>query len=102
RATRRSDDPLSPTRRSSDLSHAGVDQINRETGSLGGQTKEVDHNAKAGSAGVNGIRHTEAALGDGVHVSGNPLPDCPALVPTFRSEEHTSELQSRENLVCRL
>src|SRR5690606_41211500 len=22
--------------------------------------------------------------------------------PTFRSEEHTSELQSRENLVCRL
>src|SRR6266700_857739 len=24
------------------------------------------------------------------------------LVPTLRSEEHTSELQSRENLVCRL
>src|SRR5690606_40275332 len=26
---------------------------------------------------------------------------CP-LRPCFRSEEHTSELQSRENLVCRL
>src|SRR6202007_3475209 len=27
-------------------------------------------------------------------------PPCPA--PRLRSEEHTSELQSRENLVCRL
>src|SRR5690606_40331626 len=26
----------------------------------------------------------------------------PTLVFSFRSEEHTSELQSRENLVCRL
>src|SRR5690606_40767946 len=25
-----------------------------------------------------------------------------ALMPAWRSEEHTSELQSRENLVCRL
>src|SRR5690606_39650719 len=30
----------------------------------------------------------------------SPQPWCPASVP--RSEEHTSELQSRENLVCRL
>src|SRR5690606_40524503 len=29
-----------------------------------------------------------------------PLPDIPRVRP--RSEEHTSELQSRENLVCRL
>src|SRR5690606_41227342 len=29
-----------------------------------------------------------------------PLNCCPMVVP--RSEEHTSELQSRENLVCRL
>src|SRR5690606_30518560 len=27
---------------------------------------------------------------------------CPAPAPAARSEEHTSELQSRENLVCRL
>src|SRR5690606_40379692 len=26
----------------------------------------------------------------------------PAVLDAFRSEEHTSELQSRENLVCRL
>src|SRR5690606_40886148 len=31
-----------------------------------------------------------------------PLGGVPALVPAVRSEEHTSELQSRENLVCRL
>src|SRR5690606_13202322 len=69
--------------RRDDGSHAGVNQINRETGSLGGQTKKVDHNTKAGGAGVNGIRHTEAALRDGVHVSGDPLPGCPTLIPTF-------------------
>src|SRR5690606_40370379 len=31
--------------------------------------------------------------------SGRP---CPAKLTALRSEEHTSELQSRENLVCRL
>src|SRR5690606_39583426 len=30
-----------------------------------------------------------------------PLFSC-VLLPALRSEEHTSELQSRENLVCRL
>src|SRR5690606_41521998 len=30
------------------------------------------------------------------------LPVDAELIPTGRSEEHTSELQSRENLVCRL
>src|SRR5690606_41947621 len=29
-------------------------------------------------------------------------PPCSPRSPTHRSEEHTSELQSRENLVCRL
>src|SRR5690606_41392997 len=29
-------------------------------------------------------------------------PAAPERVPSTRSEEHTSELQSRENLVCRL
>src|SRR5690606_42054755 len=28
--------------------------------------------------------------------------DADALIAAYRSEEHTSELQSRENLVCRL
>src|SRR5690606_41974722 len=34
-----------------------------------------------------------------VHLTTAPRGSCP---PTARSEEHTSELQSRENLVCRL
>src|SRR5690606_41040339 len=36
-----------------------------------------------------------------VLVDGKRLED-PALIEEVRSEEHTSELQSRENLVCRL
>src|SRR5690606_41224054 len=34
--------------------------------------------------------------------SGQGLPGVPVLQVGLRSEEHTSELQSRENLVCRL
>src|SRR5690606_41938728 len=34
--------------------------------------------------------------------SGGELPPDPPPSPAARSEEHTSELQSRENLVCRL
>src|SRR5690606_41972990 len=30
------------------------------------------------------------------------VPDPDAILTPYRSEEHTSELQSRENLVCRL
>src|SRR5436309_7526636 len=35
---------------------------------------------------------------DGEHRDDAPM----AVLPVLRSEEHTSELQSRENLVCRL
>src|SRR5476651_2852172 len=35
-------------------------------------------------------------------VSGRATPFGPAPRPTSRSEEHTSELQSRQYLVCRL
>src|SRR5712664_2697016 len=31
-----------------------------------------------------------------------PVPDKPKKIATLRSEEHTSELQSRSDLVCRL
>src|SRR5690606_40990450 len=33
---------------------------------------------------------------------GNPIPTVTSGSAPVRSEEHTSELQSRENLVCRL
>src|SRR5690606_41030244 len=48
---------------------------------------------------------SNALLPDKCKTAGNPF-DCPALwlaaLGPIRSEEHTSELQSRENLVCRL
>src|SRR5690606_41453693 len=38
----------------------------------------------------------------GLQVVGVSVDDPPEKLKPFRSEEHTSELQSRENLVCRL
>src|SRR5690606_39358838 len=40
--------------------------------------------------------------GDRHHARGAQLRPLPAVRRAHRSEEHTSELQSRENLVCRL
>src|SRR5690606_41371320 len=54
-----------------------------------------------------GIQRSEGAA-DGLLEIGrergvdHPLADLGAGSGQFRSEEHTSELQSRENLVCRL
>src|SRR5690606_41574460 len=80
-----------PTRRSSDL-------VRRAPGA----GSPVRHESEAGRA-----RHAPAA--QGLRRSGGPAgPRAPAqnrLLSRWaraRSEEHTSELQSRENLVCRL
>src|SRR5262249_58792108 len=69
-----------------------------------------------GPAAAGGVRRSPArSLRGPVSVPG-PLSPCPRrpacladlressnpLVPTLRSEEHTSELQSLTNLVCRL
>src|SRR5256886_11279510 len=43
------------------------------------------------------IRNFEQTL-----LRGNSARECAAQVPEQRSEEHTSELQSQSNLVCRL
>src|SRR5690606_42125270 len=46
---------------------------------------------------------TTSAIGASTRVSTVMLSSAPMTGPSsFRSEEHTSELQSRENLVCRL
>src|SRR5690606_39688543 len=50
-----------------------------------------------------GTKHTPGVPGRGVYPRPErPLPVWIAVGGTPRSEEHTSELQSRENLVCRL
>src|SRR5438105_7423473 len=73
-----------PTRRSSDLQHAAEDDI-------------------AAIVAVDGI---DAAVGIG-RVSGNDaghvgVAEVDLALVADRSEEHTSELQSRVDLVCRL
>src|SRR5690606_41784085 len=48
------------------------------------------------AAGLRGGAPGQFADGSGLRLAGSPHP------LRLRSEEHTSELQSRENLVCRL
>src|SRR2546430_12490338 len=75
--------PFSPPRRSSDLTRASRSKLARLSASAAG--------LGAGGGGVGGV--------GGVMASHNLSPR--ARVPQ-RSEEHTSELQSQSNLVCRL
>src|SRR5690606_39581959 len=84
--------PSFPTRRSSDLPAAGADHrlLHRRV-LLGEGTRRADRRGP-------GAAHRRRGLGvREVH------PACDRLGGRRgRSEEHTSELQSRENLVCRL
>src|SRR5207302_2824446 len=92
--------PTFPTRRSSDLldtdagtpaeiaaSLADLCRINRWFGGI--NTSEALIERVARRHGVCELSLLEIAAGSGG-------------VPNLRSEEHTSELQSREKLVCRL
>src|SRR5690606_41257221 len=75
-----------PTRRSSDLALARLhlDAVH------GGTDRDV--------AQRQGVAHLDRGVGARDHL----VPGLQALGRDDRSEEHTSELQSRENLVCRL
>src|SRR5690606_39809601 len=75
-----------PTRRSSDLC------------AVPGGDRQPLSRGEAALTGTNGGHPPRRSLGDGaVSVGVDEAFHCAA-----RSEEHTSELQSRENLVCRL
>src|SRR5690606_41164597 len=81
-----------PTRRSSDLTrswsalpHAQTEQAGRRHLSCGAETASRSGPRSERACRISGTRW---------HASGR-------TVNVFRSEEHTSELQSRENLVCR-
>src|SRR5690606_40512972 len=58
------------------------------------------HDVEPGCADEAGLQSIRAGIApeQGVVVAHDP----PAIFDRRRSEEHTSELQSRENLVCRL
>src|SRR5690606_41839557 len=81
-----------PTRRSSDLRRVG--QIQRQVGHAAvgrralDQHRQEDHRQRDQHGGAD-----QSLLQSRIHRR---------LAKRGRSEEHTSELQSRENLVCRL
>src|SRR5262249_61627238 len=76
--------PSFPTRRSSDLDGA------RARTPL---VEQADRDGEAGHAAAEVVRPVDRI--DGTNNFGRGMPG-------FRSEEHTSELQSLTNLVCRL
>src|SRR5207302_11022180 len=88
-----------PTRRSSDLLRP---RRRRESDDVaeGGQPAP-QHQYHAGGAVEPRLPH---ALGDDIDLAecGGRFPPVHHHDAAIRSEEHTSELQSRENLVCRL
>src|SRR5690606_41124957 len=79
-----------PTRRSSDLGGGGWD--NYSTYGFNGGGKGDDDKGSPGGGAVSGSALAMASNGNGASGGWGGS----------RSEEHTSELQSRENLVCRL
>src|SRR5690606_40019230 len=91
--------PSSPTRRSSDLDDTGCAVANSiaavQAGATHVQCTANGYGERAGNADL------FVVAGNLVAKLGMPvLPEGRAA--ELRSEEHTSELQSRENLVCRL
>src|SRR5690606_41951306 len=94
--------PSSPTRRSSDLSCVACHQIDKK--SIGPAYKDVAAKYKGDAAAP--ARLADHVKNGSVGVWGQmPMPANSQVpdedVKKLRSEEHTSELQSRENLVCR-
>src|SRR5690606_41318265 len=84
-----------PTRRSSDL--ACNSTSNCAHCFANSSLPRIDNfdGAAAGLVGAAGLATT-------IEAGGGVAPDRKAATVATRSEEHTSELQSRENLVCRL
>src|SRR5690606_41950276 len=91
-----------PTRRSSDLylwvsDELKVDKYNKNDERI----YQVMTNVRTGD-GIKTATYTPGLLGQAL---GQDIPEIEyavSILPAswFRSEEHTSELQSRENLVC--
>src|SRR5690606_41484662 len=88
--------PSFPTRRSSDLICTEVQCI------VFSRSRQIDPCHESHYASIVGTSQGGMPVeeGGGLAHSGGCI--ATAATPDVRSEEHTSELQSRENLVCRL
>src|SRR5690606_40976164 len=87
-----------PTRRSSDLGRIGREREQRPSSEMS-SPRDILHSPLRASARGSTFGSTQIQCVADVLVSP-ASPD--GLSVSSRSEEHTSELQSRENLVCRL
>src|SRR5690606_42049467 len=85
-----------PTRRSSDLSCCVAWRTSGVSFSKG------DGSALSGPLLMAATETPIFSRRSVISAAWNRTPIDPVMVPSRRSEEHTSELQSRENLVCRL
>src|SRR5690606_32879094 len=103
----------SPTRRDAgDRRGMVVNRVrygNRDVNQVGGEIPKVPPAGGDGQENKDAVRDGvgEAATVGGIDVRAPIITDSGAKglrhsLPSGRSEEHTSELQSRENLVCRL
>src|SRR5690606_39645870 len=90
-----------PTRRSSDLP-----QSSQRRGNLPRPSAGCSRGRSGCDGGIAGIRRLVGAIGKSAFGAAPPLvradPAASRGLGQDRSEEHTSELQSREKLVCRL
>src|SRR5690606_42121405 len=88
-----------PTRRSSDLKNE-QQQATKALEQQNAQQKAQEHQQKAGEKLKELGQSMDKQMQTGSQESLEE--DAKMLRQILRSEEHTSELQSRENLVCRL
>src|SRR5690606_42015407 len=89
----RRDLPSFPTRRSSDL--VATSRISAPSSHESQSLREASITASASC-------HASSSAGAGRRPKARASSSVSETPTTQRSEEHTSELQSRENLVCRL
>src|SRR5690606_39620513 len=91
-----------PTRRSSDLRAVARKLIEAgKPGSLINISSQMAHVSGIDRAVYSATKHAIEGFTKGMAIEwGKHGIRVNTICPTFRSEEHTSELQSRENLVC--
>src|SRR5690606_41790386 len=87
-----------PTRRSSDLQQVagGAAEVSSGVAQVADGVAPLEAGAQDLAAGAEQLKTGSATLQAGI------VRLAPGIQQYVRSEEHTSELQSRENLVCRL